>query len=162
MITLPNVKLWSDSLEVQRYWCPVDLPIPPRIWMDIGTYHVTPLRRLQLFTGAMFFPSKRSGYRPGEWERSKGRDGSSLHTFKPGSWGAVDLVMWNGTHVRHAVDLLVEYGPWRRICYYRDKAFVHVDYGDHDGKRCKRRQLFEAVGDGSVWSLRSYLAEPRV
>lgn len=162
MSTNPTVQMWSDSLVVQRYWTPVEDPIPARIWSVVDLCYVHPLRALQARTGAMFFPSLRSGFRPISWERSKGRSGSSLHTFPGGSMGAVDLVMWNGEHVRHYVDLLVEFGPWRRIAYYSSKGFVHVDYGHSISGRGSRRQLFEGIGSDGVWSFRSYLAEPRV
>lgn len=156
----PN--LWSASLDVQRYWSPVEGPIPASIWEKIQDHHIEPLRDLYRRTGAMFFPSLRSGYRPKAYELAKGRSGSSHHTFPGFSRGAVDLVMWNGEHVRHYVDLIVEYGKWRRIVLYSGKAFVHVDYGERPDLAHCRRRLFEGLGPDGVWKLRSYLAEPRV
>lgn len=162
MVARGSVDLWSASLDNQRYWSPLDRSIPPHIWATIVDHHIAPLRDLQRLTGATFFPSARSGYRPREWERSKGRDGSSLHTYPMGSFGAVDLLMWDGTPVRHSLDLLVIYGPWRRICYYPAKGFVHVDYGSAVNGKQPRRQLYESVGASGVWSFRSFLAEPEV
>lgn len=162
MSTATTVDLWSRSLEIPRYWTTVDGDMPLDVWCRIGFHHVLPLRDLQRRTGVMLFPSLRSGYRSVEWEKAKGRSGSSLHTFPGSSRGAVDLVVWDGTPVRHVVDLLVEYGAWRRICLYSGKGFIHVDYGDQSGVPAARRQLFEGLGSDGKWQFRSFLAEPRV
>jgi hypothetical protein len=134
--------------------------LPPRyVWDRIEAHHIRPLIRIYLSEGVALVPSMRSCYRSVAYELKKGRSGKSLHTFPAASRGACDLIRLDGVDVSSAIDLLVELGPWRRICYYRLQGFVHVDYGDQDGGLCGRRQLWECDGGSAPWRFASWLPE---
>lgn len=132
---------------------------PPDVWHRILQWHIRPVVSIYYAHGIPLVPSRGSCYRPKEWEEAKGRSGWSLHTFPGRSRGACDLVRADGLEIITALDLLVEEGPWRRICLYPSDQFIHVDYGDQAGAPCARRQLFECAGGREPWQFRSWLAE---
>ena len=86
----------------------------------------------------------------------------SLHTFRVGTRGAIDLVRSDGVDVATELDWLIEESPYRRICFYPLERFIHADYGDHDGQLCDRRQLYEAPNRQGDWKFRSWLPETRL
>lgn len=138
----------------------VDHSLPARgVWDRIVKYHVMPCMDLFHAHGVGLVPSVGSCYRSVAHEISKGRPGTSLHCFPVGTRGACDLVRADRVDMATVIDLLVEQGPWRRICWYPVQRFVHVDYGDHKGQPVARRQLFEAPHIHGSWSFRSFLPE---
>lgn len=155
------IRGWHSRVTRLQSWSVVPEPIPALIAPLVIRHHMQPVIRLSEDHGVQLECSRGSCYRPVKWEKAHRRSGGSLHTFPPGSRGACDLVTTDGPSIIHYIDLLVEYGPWRRICYYPGHAFVHVDYGDHGGELAERRQLFSATGPGQAWRLQSYLAEIR-
>lgn len=122
--------------------------------------YIIPLQTHWYLRGIALVPSAHSVYRPIPYEHSRGRSGNSLHTFPPGTRGAADLTMRDGSHVMHVIDQIVEELPFRRICLYKAHNFVHVDYGEKGRRSGERRSLWEAVGPGSVWVRRSWLPGP--
>ena len=135
---------------------------PPIVWEVILQYHIRPLVTHYHSTGIALVPSRGSCYRPVAWEQIKGRSGMSLHTFRVGTRGAIDLVRSDGVDVATELDWLIEESPYRRICFYPLERFIHADYGDHDGQLCDRRQLYEAPNRQGDWKFRSWLPETRL
>lgn len=159
-----------DQFDNPRAWCIDGQLPPPEILAIIAMFYVRPLESLSIAHRIAVVPSKGSCYRPVSWEHMKGRSGNSLHTFRAGTWGACDLVRADGGDVAHLLDVIALEGPWRRVCWYpgvKDKTrasgyrdrFIHVDFGDHDGQLCKRRELYEAKGPGLPWKFKSHMPE---
>lgn len=136
-----------------------DLP-PSHLWPVIRDAYIIPLQTLWYTHGIGLVPSMRSVYRSPQYELGKGRRGTSLHCFPPGSMGAADLTLHDGRHVRHVIDVMIEELPFRRLCMYEDQNFVHVDYGEPGRRSGERRSLWTCTGPGSVWVLRSFLSGP--
>lgn len=152
----PEPHHYSDPLA----WV-IDGILPVRhIWDRIECYHIRPLTSLFHATGVPLVPSMRSCYRSRAYELSRGRSGSSLHTFPGATRGACDLLRADGVDVASVLDLLVERGPWRRICHYPNNGFIHVDYGDVQGRICDHRQLFTCSGPVLPWVRVRWLPEP--
>lgn len=132
---------------------------PEHVWPRILKYHLTPALTLFHATGVALLPSMGSCYRSPVYERSKGRSGSSLHTFPHGSRGACDYTLPGGMDVMHHMDHVIQSMPHRRLCYYPGHGFVHADYGDQHGQAAKERTMWIADGPGAKWRLLYKLPE---
>lgn len=106
-------------------------------------YHISPIQSVEIVLGKKIWASKRSGYRPVEWEWSRGRSGNSQHCFK--EKGAVDWTCDNfAKNKNNFIELLIQMTEYKRIAVY--DGFVHCDYkGEH-------RQLFKSDA-ASNWTL---------
>lgn len=112
--------------------------IPGYILLAIITHYLVPLNVIRREFGKPVVVSKSSCYRPFVYERSKDRNGSSLHTF--GDRGQLEPNITEYTEkgacdvTIYAMDLFVEFatliarGPFMRICIYPEQKFIHIDY----------------------------------
>lgn len=100
-------------------------PIPEDVADKILLFHIIPMNRVRENMGIPIWPSQKSGYRPIAWEKSKGREGNSQHTYK--GKGATD---WTCHDFANNKDVLIEnivsLTEYTRICLY--DTFVHCDY----------------------------------
>lgn len=151
----PEPPQYSDP----HAWTITGALAPPDVWERILKFHCTPLHTLWISKLVQVVPSGGSCFRSVEWEKSKGRSGSSLHTFPAGSRGACDLVLADGADIIGVMDHLIEDLPYRRLCYYPGHNFVHADYGDQDGKAAPRRTMWIADGPHARWRKLYYLPE---
>lgn len=120
--------------------------VPTHVANKIIHHHLPILNPTRAQLGSALIISQNSGYRSVEWEKSKGRDGSSQHTFK--GKGAVDLTCKQSA-LHHLGDLLAE-SDYARVAWYPDSKFYHCDFKDYElGKR-----LF-TVQNG-IWKLKDY------
>lgn len=141
-------------------WSRTEDPIPPDVWAIIRDHYITPCSRLFYHHRVALVPSDRSCYRTVAYELSRGRRGSSLHTFPPGTLGACDLTTASGLEIIHHLDTIVDHGPWRRIAVYTNNNFIHVDYGDQGARSGDRRSLWACARPREPWRLMSYLPDP--
>jgi len=94
--------------------------------------------------------SKRSGLRTVEYEKSKGRTGTSQHsTFEQGQ-GAIDLI-----YDKELFDKLVERKFFTRICYYPNNGFIHCDKKPTNKKGI---EYFEASTPTAAWVFKKLLS----
>lgn len=122
---------------------------PPRVWKMIQEHYIAPLLAFGKAHGVYLVPSMRSCYRSPEYERKKGRAGSSYHCFPPGTRGACDLVRADGGSMADALDLFKASLPFPRIAWYPANGFIHVDYGERSGR--KGRNLYLCKSPSSLW-----------
>jgi hypothetical protein len=88
--------------------------------------------------------SRNSGYRPRDYEISKGRSGGSEHsTFDRPGRGAVDLIYYP-----ELLEELLKDSFYTRICYYPNNGFIHAD---RKPVTDNKRQYFEADSPTSSW-----------
>jgi hypothetical protein len=118
-----------------RAWSITGEPLPGYVWDIVRANYIEPLRRIAERSGVVLVPSIAPGalggscYRSPEYERRKGRAGTSLHCFPAGSLGACDLVMMGGGVITPAaLDALRRWSPFARVCHYPANGFAHVDY----------------------------------
>ena len=79
--------------------------------------------------------SLKSGYRPKQYEISKGRSGNSQHTFQ--GKGAVDWTCYDFNRFKHdLIHYIIHKTDYTRIAVYN--SFVHCDY------KGEERQLFNS------------------
>lgn len=122
--------------------------------------YIIPLQTLWYTHGVGLVPSDRSCYRSVEYELSRGRSGRSLHTFPPDTKGACDLRLHNFARIEHVIDTVIEELPFRRIVYYPNNNFLHVDYGEKGRRSGDRRSLWVCAGPLQPWIRQSWLAGP--
>lgn len=83
-----------------------------------------------------------AGYRSYDWELSKGRSGTSQHTFE--DLGAVDISTPDVLVLNQLLEL-AKLSPYKRVCFYPRKGFIHCDMkGD-------RYHSFIDYSDGKGW-----------
>ena len=80
-----------------------------------------------------------AGYRSLDWELSKGRSGTSQHTFE--GLGAVDITTPDILVLNQLLELAKE-SDYKRVCYYPKQKFIHLDYNSSE------YQYFEDYGQG--------------
>lgn len=117
----------------------------------IVKFHIEPMNAVRELYGKPISVSKNSGYRPKAHELSKGRPGTSEHTFEkiyPKGRGAAD---YTAESIPKLLDLLISDSPYLRICYYPSHGFIHCDYKG-DGTR---RELYQADANGK-WKLERF------
>lgn len=125
-------------------FCINDDLIPQEIADKILKYHILPMQEIRNALNKVIQVSKRSGYRPQEHEKRRGRSGNSEHCFKGG--GAVDYVFY-----RELFTKLLICSPYKRICHYPNNGFIHCDYkGD-------KRTYYECNSPTSKWKFIKYL-----
>lgn len=119
--------------------------VPPFEVIDkLWKYHILPMQAVRDELNAPITASSNSGYRPKEYELSKGRSGNSQHTFQ--DKGAVD---WTAENLDELLRLIMELTHYTRVAVYRDQHFIHCDYKATDGKR----YLFES-NSASQWTFK--------
>lgn len=137
--------------DISEYVRRPDLGLPVAVANKILRYHIWPMNPVRERLGRAITVSLKSGYRPVEHEREKGRDGTSTHTFElteidPFGLGAADY-----TCLRQALaelgQLMIELSEYTRICFYPDHLFFHGDYGFwYPGTREKRLYIDSGKG----------------
>lgn len=132
-----NIEWYFDIRE----FCIVDSPIPQDVADKIFKYHIIPMNYVRHKFGRPVIVSKRSGYRPREYELSKGRNGNSLHTFS--GEGAADYTHSGDWAV--FLKLMMKHTDYKRICYYPNNNFIHADYAGN------RRLFYTAQSPASSW-----------
>ena len=142
VLRVSNIKPLSIS-----NFCITDSPIPMHVADHIYLYHLLELQKVEKRLGVTV--SRKSGYRPKEYELSMGRSGDSQHTFQyigyQGKRGATDIT--SSAPLDRLTDALIDATEYRRLCFYPKNNFVHGDYKDIDGKR----RLYEYNYDKSEW-----------
>ena len=110
-------------------------------------YHMIPASRVRKALGLPMTASQKSGYRPYEWEISRGRSGNSQHVFK--GKGAID---WTCRHFRQnkqkLLALLIEHTDYTRMAVYRN--FIHCDYKPTPSGK---REIYTST-PASKWTLK--------
>ncbi len=100
-------------------------PIPEDVADKILEFHIIPGNRVREAINIPMWPSAKSGYRPLEWEKSRGRSGNSQHVYK--GHGATD---WTCADFSKNLDLLlgalIEHTDYSRFAIY--DTFIHCDY----------------------------------
>jgi len=120
-------------------------PIPETIADKILEYHIAPIQPLREEMDIPMWPSDKSGYRSPSWEKKKGRNGKSQHTFK--EKGAVDWTCED--FLKNKEDFLkgiIKYTDYTRIAIY--DTFLHCDYKETSSGK---RQIFKSTPD-SKWT----------
>lgn len=102
--------------------------VPVHVVQKIDTYHKPILNRIREQLECPVIISERSGYRPVDWEKARGRSGDSQHTFQ--HKGAVDVTC-KDIRFYELLQLLKE-SDYRRVCYYPHKSFVHCDFKGYE------------------------------
>ena len=120
-------------------------PIPEDVCDKILKWHIQPMQRVRNVFKKAIWPSQESGYRSPAWEKSKGRNGNSRHTFK--GKGAVDWTCSQFTkNNKDLLNLIIEHTDYTRMAVY--SSFIHCDYkATSDGQR----QVFESTPN-SKWT----------
>jgi len=108
------------NFDVSEF-CITDDPISQDVADKILHFHILPLQEIRDKIGRAVKVSKRSGYRPVDYEKAHGRSGNSQHCFR--THGAVDLV-----YDAELLKELKENSPYKRICFYPNNNFIHVDW----------------------------------
>lgn len=139
--------------SVSEYCITGEMP-PQDIFDAIVEFHIKEMNPVRDAFGAPISVSKHSGYRPYEYEISKGRVGTSQHSFKD-IWagkkrGAAD---YTANDMPKLVKLLLEKSGYRRVCYYPNDKFVHCDHKG-DGTR---REYYNCDSPTSKWKLVRFL-----
>lgn len=125
-------------------------PEPPlSVSEKIMAHHIWPMNAIRAELGVPIMVSKNSGYRSVDWEKGKGRDGLSEHTFQKNphrqseGLGAADYITRPGNMVDLGIQLVAR-TDYTRICFYPDvnTPFYHCDYRFPD--RGKRLFLFRS------------------
>ena len=130
----------------------IDSMYPSRsVWDRIFSHYVTPLIEYYQASGIALIPNRGSCYRSPAHELTRGRSGNSLHCFPALSSGACDLVRLDGLPIATVLDDLCLDLPFRRIAFYPNNHFVHVDYGDRGGVQLLHKQLFTCSSITAEW-----------
>jgi len=125
-------------------FCIIEHPLSQSVADKILKYHILPLQRIRNALSKPINISKKSGYRPQEYEIGKGRSGNSQHCFK--EEGAVDLVYYAELLTKLMID-----STYKRVCYYPNNGFIHCDYkGD-------KREYYECSSPAGKWKFTKYL-----
>lgn len=129
--------------------------IPARIQKAIEQHHIAVMNPVRDELGAAITISKKSGYRPEAYERSKKRSGNSSHTFKiqlkdPEGKGAAD---YTADDIEKLLELMISKTPFSRICYYPNNKFIHADYCFEN----RGRRLFHAASPSAEWKFIKHL-----
>lgn len=121
--------------------------VPLSVATKLLHYHMIPASRVRHALGLPMTASKKSGYRPYEWEISHDRSGNSQHVFK--GKGAID---WTCRAFREnkqrLLELLVEHTAYTRFAVYRN--FIHCDYKPTESGK---REIYTSTAN-SIWTLK--------
>lgn len=153
---MTDPKEWNDP----RAWHIQGADLPAYVWDIVSACYIPALRMVRDACGLVLVPSRPRGsaggscYRPQEYERTRGRSGSSLHCFPGGSLGACDLVRAGQLPLTLTdVDKLRAKArpvPFARMCWYPANGFVHVDYMG-PGVTRRGRGFYTASGPAAPW-----------
>ena len=89
-----------------------------------------------------------SGYRPVEWEHSKGRSGESQHTFQDD--GAVDVSLFRNTG--KWTEFFFAIRPlYSRIAWYPIQNFMHLDFHANSGLFISRHGTWQRVNQNEFF-----------
>lgn len=122
-------------------------PIPIDVADKLLHYHMIPASRVREALGLPMTASKKSGWRPYEWEIAHGRSGNSQHVFK--GKGAVDWTCKSFRENRQKLlELLIEHTGYTRFAVYRN--FIHCDYKP---TASGKREIYTSTPD-SKWTLK--------
>lgn len=117
--------------------CILDGPVPLRVVDALIEFHYLPIKEVMRKTGLTVWASRKSGYRPPEYEIATGRGAGSQHTFEDVNKHGIGAVDW--TTKPQYLDLLqtslILSTNYRRIARYKNKNIIHCDYKDIDGTR---------------------------
>lgn len=115
-----------------------EFPVNADITDKIVKHHMLPLQRLRKEIQKPIYI--RSCYRPGWFEREKGRDYISQHQFKGLGACDISLTKFGSRKAEGWKDLfrLLKYTDYRRLSWYPNGQFFHADY------KANERQLFVA------------------
>lgn len=127
----------------------VELPITPGLADKVLNFHLFPLNDIRTTLGMPIHI--RSGYRPVWFEKTKGRDGDSQHCYR--AKGATDCSLEKHSEANnkppgdwaHFFKLLKE-SPYKRIAYYPDKRFFHLDYKSETRQYFINKQGWHSIG----------------
>jgi hypothetical protein len=130
-------------------FCITSDAIPQSIADKLLGYHITPMNKVRGELGEAIFVSKKSGWRPKQYELDNGRSGRSEHTFLPSDKdplgrGAVD---YTANRIDDLLELIIKHTDYTRICYYPNNKFVHCDYGFEE----RGRRLFKSQSPVGSW-----------
>lgn len=142
------------NFKVSEYCKTGEMP-PKEVYDAILDFHIEEMNPVRDVLGFPVIVSQNSGYRPKEYELSKGRSGNSQHTFEQihldGKCGAAD---YTSEEIDQLVELILHCTNYHRVCYYPNNKFVHCDYkGNGKGKR----QYFECESPTSSWKFIRFL-----
>lgn len=115
-------------------------PIPEKVADKILRFHIWPLNHVRRLYRQPIIISKRSGYRPIEWEAKHNRKGDSEHCFT--GKGACDIV---GSDMKLLLHLIATETEYCRLCYYPQQNFIHVDLKNNV------RRYYIDYSDGLGW-----------
>tara|TARA_R110001592_G_scaffold68626_1_gene210257 strand:+ start:15870 stop:16313 length:444 start_codon:yes stop_codon:yes gene_type:complete len=123
--------------------------IPKRVQQSIQKNHIAVMNPVRDELGAVITVSKKSGWRPEEYEKRKKRSGNSTHTFKiqakdPEGKGAAD---YTADDIERLLQLMIDKTGFNRICYYPNNKFIHADYAYPE----RGRRLFHAASPAAEW-----------
>lgn len=131
-------------------FCIEGKPPSERIGEIILSNHIVPMNVVRDAYGKPILVSKRSGYRPKAYEKSKGRSGNSQHNFENSHKHGTGAADYTSSVAEELVPLIKEHTCYQRICHYPNNNFVHCDYKDlPSGKR----GLYTSVSPTSPWVL---------
>lgn len=124
--------------------------IPEQVADKILKWHIVPMQRVRDVMGVAIWASQRSGYRSLIWEKSKGRNGSSQHTFK--TMGAVDWTCLDfKKNKERFLGLIQEHTTYSRMAVY--DSFIHCDYKP---TKTGRREVYTST-DASKWTFKKFV-----
>jgi len=130
----------KNYFKVTEFYKPIFI-LPSDVKEKIKKYHFPVLNKIREELGVPIIISKKSGYRPKEWELLKGRSGNSEHCYK--GKGAVDLTCQTDK-LQELWGLLKE-SSYTRTCMYVNQHFIHCDF-----KEVEEKQVFLCL-DGKKW-----------
>jgi hypothetical protein len=145
---MSNEQLFETFAADRRAWC-IYGAMPAAIWDRVQRFYIEPLRAFGKAHGVWLVPSARSCYRSPEHELKRGRSGTSMHCFPPGTRGACDLVTVDGTAISGHLPTIKAFAPFNRIAWYPANGFIHVDYGERSVR--KGRTYYMCASPVSAW-----------
>lgn len=155
------MKITQEAFEKQRgkfsikEFCITGEYPPVEVAESIIENHINVLNPLREELGAAIIISQKAGYRPKQYELSKGRSGKSQHTFEDREGnvtkGAADLT---SPELESLGVLLREKSSYSRICYYPNNGFYHCD---HKPTPNGVRQYFECDSPSGSWVFKKNL-----
>lgn len=156
-----KMNITQEAFEKQRgnfsikEFCITGERPPLDVAESIIANHINVLNPIREELGASIIVSQKAGYRPKDYEISKGRRGTSQHTFKDKegnvTGGAADLT---SPKLIELITLLKANSSYSRICYYPNNGFIHCD---HKPTPNGVRQYFECDSPSSKWRFKKHL-----
>jgi hypothetical protein len=131
-------------------FCIEQTPPPRRIAEIIISNHITPMNAVREALGSPILVSKRSGYRPRAYERSKGRTGNSQHNFEESHQHGTGAGDYTSADAKDLIEPMIEHTCYTRICYYPNNNFVH---GDFKPTPSGKREIYTADSPTGRWVL---------